>query len=71
MCSMKGITAMIEEIFEKQTKVTLKELYESFSQKPGIDLSESTLKHRIRSALYGLKQRKVIQRISDGTYMKI
>jgi len=57
--------------FEDGEEITLKELYHAVSEDDDIDLSGPTLKHRVRSALYGLQKSGDVERVSDAIYKKV
>ena len=48
--------SIIASEFKQNNTRTLKDLYASLSANPDVALEGSILKHRIRSALYGLKK---------------
>ena len=54
--------------FSKNKTRTLKELYDALDTHPDVSLTGTTLKHRIRSAIYGLKQAGKIDLTSKATY---
>ncbi|MBL76870.1 MAG: hypothetical protein CL763_08120 [Chloroflexi bacterium] len=56
-----------DEFTEHKTR-TLQQLYKTLDANPNVELEGSTLKHRIRSALYGLKQSGKIDLTSKATY---
>ena len=55
------------ELLEHKTR-TLVQLYDTLDANPHVNLEGSILKHRIRSALNGLKQAKKVDLVSKGTY---
>ena len=55
------------ELLRHKTR-TLVQLYDALDANPDVNLDGSVLKHRIRSALYGLKQVKKVDLVSKGTY---
>ena len=61
---------IIRDMFEENEELTLRDLYEDLSKNDDIDIDASTLRHRIRSSLFSLKQSGHIKRVSDATYKK-
>ena len=59
---------IVKEQFSEHKTRTLQELYDALDAHPDVTLEGSTLKHRIRSALYGLKQSGKIDLTSKATY---
>ena len=62
---------LMREIFKENKQLTLNQLYDILSQNPKFTLSESKMRHRIRSSIYTLKKNKEIMRVKDSTYEKI
>ena len=61
----------VKKLFDENGTLTLKDLYSSISQNEDVDISEDTLNHRIRSAIYSMKKSGQIKRIADATYKKV
>ena len=59
---------IVKEEFRKNKTRTLAQLYDALSSNPEISLEGTTLKHRIRSAIYGLKQTDKVKLVSKATY---
>ena len=59
---------LVKDEFSKNKTRTLAELYDTLSSNPDISLEGTTLKHRIRSAIYGLKQIDKVKLVSKATY---
>ena len=59
---------LVKEEFRKNETRTLAQLYDTLSSNPEISLEGTTLKHRIRSAIYGLKQTNKVELVSKATY---
>jgi len=59
---------LVKEEFRKNKTRTLAQLYDTLSSNPEISLEGTTLKHRIRSAIYGLKQTDKVKLVSKATY---
>ena len=59
---------LVKEEFRKNETRTLAQLYDTLSSNPEISLEGTTLKHRIRSAIYGLKQTDKVKLVSKATY---
>ena len=55
------------ELLEHKTR-TLAQLYDTLSSNSEVSLEGTTLKHRIRSAIYGLKQANKVELVSKATY---
>jgi len=66
-----SFSEIVVNLFNEDEEITLNEMYHSLSTNKDIELRGSTLKHRIRSTLYGLKKSGKIKRVSDGTYKKL
>ena len=56
-----------DEFMQNKTR-TLEELYNTLSENPEVSLEGTVLKHRIRSAIYGLKQANKVDLVSKATY---
>ena len=56
-----------DEFMQNKTR-TLEELYNTLSENPEVSLEGTVLKHRIRSAIYGLKQTNKVELVSKATY---
>ena len=59
---------LVKEEFRKNKTRTLAQLYDTLSSNSEISLEGTTLKHRIRSAIYGLKQTDKVKLVSKATY---
>ena len=59
---------LVKDEFRQNKTRTLEELYDTLSENPDVPLEGTTLKHRIRSAIYGLKQSNKVKRVSKAQY---
>ena len=59
---------IVKDEFKKNKTRTLAELYDALSSNSEVSLEGTTLKHRIRSAIYGLKQTNKVELVSKATY---
>ena len=59
---------LVKDEFAQNKTRTLAQLYDTLSSNPEISLEGTTLKHRIRSAIYGLKQTDKVKLVSKATY---
>ena len=59
---------LVKEEFAQNKTRTLAELYDVLSSNSEVSLEGTTLKHRIRSAIYGLKQANKVELVSKATY---
>ena len=59
---------LVKDEFRKNKTRTLAELYDALSSNSEVSLEGTTLKHRIRSAIYGLKQANKVELVSKATY---
>ena len=59
---------LVKEEFRQNKTRTLKELYDALSENSEVSLEGTTLKHRIRSAIYGLKQSDKIKHVGKAKY---
>ena len=59
---------LVKEEFKQNKTRTLEQLYDTLSANPEESLEGTTLKHRIRSAIYGLKQTNKVKLVSKATY---
>ena len=59
---------LVKDEFKKNKTRTLAELYDALSSNSEVSLEGTTLKHRIRSAIYGLKQANKVDLVSKATY---
>ena len=59
---------LVKDEFKKNKTRTLAELYDTLSSNSEVSLEGTTLKHRIRSAIYGLKQTNKVELVSKATY---
>ena len=59
---------LVKEEFRQNGTRTLGQLYDALSENPEVTLEGITLKHRIRSAIYGLKQNNKIKHVTMAKY---
>ena len=59
---------LVKEEFKQSKTRTLANLYNTLSENPEVSLEGTVLKHRIRSAIYGLKQANKVDLVSKATY---
>ena len=59
---------LVKEEFSQNKTRTLAQLYNALSSNTEVSLEGTTLKHRIRSAIYGLKQANKVELVSKATY---
>ena len=59
---------LVKEEFSQNKTRTLAQLYDALSSNSEVSLEGTTLKHRIRSAIYGLKQANKVELVSKATY---
>ena len=59
---------LVKDEFAQNKTRTLAELYDALSLNSEVSLEGTTLKHRIRSAIYGLKQTNKVELVSKATY---
>ena len=59
---------LVKEEFAQNKTRTLEQLYDALSSNSEVSLEGTTLKHRIRSAIYGLKQANKVDLVSKATY---
>jgi hypothetical protein len=59
---------LVKDEFTQNKTRTLAELYDALSSNSEVSLEGTTLKHRIRSAIYGLKQTNKVKLVSKATY---
>ena len=59
---------LVKEEFSQNKTRTLAQLYDALSSNSEVSLEGTTLKHRIRSAIYGLKQANKVDLVSKATY---
>jgi hypothetical protein len=59
---------LVKDEFAQNKTRTLAELYDALSSNSEVSLEGTTLKHRIRSAIYGLKQTNKVELVSKATY---
>ena len=59
---------LVKDEFRKNKTRTLAQLYDALSSNSEVSLEGTTLKHRIRSAIYGLKQTNKVELVSKATY---
>ena len=61
----------VKKLFDEKGTLTVQEMYAHFSNDTDIDLPDATLRHRIRSAVWGLKKAGGIIAMGDGKYKKV
>lgn len=66
-----SISKIIIEQFNKNSEVTLNDLYEILSNDSNMGLSRAALKHRVRSIINSLRKRNKVKRVAPCTYTKI
>ena len=59
---------LVKEEFRQNGTRTLEQLYDTLSENPEVSLEGTTLKHRIRSAIYGLKQSNKVKHVTKAKY---
>ena len=59
---------LVKDEFAQNKTRTLAQLYDTLSTNSEVSLEGTTLKHRIRSAIYGLKQANKVELVSKATY---
>ena len=59
---------LVKDEFRKNKTRTLAQMYDALSSNSEVSLEGTTLKHRIRSAIYGLKQTNKVELVSKATY---
>ena len=59
---------LVKEEFKQNGTRTLEQLYDTLSENPVVSLEGTTLKHRIRSAIYGLKQSDKVKHVTKAKY---
>ena len=59
---------LVKDEFRQNKTRTLAQLYDALSSNSEVSLEGTTLKHRIRSAIYGLKQANNVELVSKATY---
>ena len=59
---------LVKDEFRKNKTRTLAQLYDALSSNSEVSLEGTTLKHRIRSAIYGLKQTNNVKLDTKATY---
>ena len=59
---------IVKDEFKKNKTRTLAQLYDTLSSNSEVSLEGTTLRHRIRSAIYGLKQTNKVELVSKATY---
>ena len=59
---------LVKDEFRKNKTRTLAQLYDALSSNSEVSLEGTVLKHRIRSAIYGLKQANKVELVSKATY---
>ena len=59
---------LVKDEFAQNKTRTLAQLYDALSSNSEVSLEGTTLRHRIRSAIYGLKQTDKVKLVSKATY---
>jgi len=59
---------LVKEEFRQNGTRTLEQLYDALSENSQISLEGTTLKHRIRSTIYGLKQSNKVKHVTKAKY---
>ena len=59
---------LVKEEFKQSKTRTLADLYNTLSENPEVSLEGTVLKHRIRSAIYGLKQANKVELVGKAKY---
>ena len=59
---------LVKDEFRKNKTRTLAQMYDALSSNSDVSLEGTTLKHRIRSAIYGLKQANKVKLDTKATY---
>ena len=59
---------LVKDEFRQNKTRTLEELYNTLSENPEVSLEGTVLKHRIRSAIYGLKQSNKVKHVAKAQY---
>ena len=59
---------LVKDEFKNNKTRTLAQLYDALSSNSEVSLEGTTLKHRIRSAIYGLKQTNKVKLDTKATY---
>ena len=59
---------LVKDEFAQNKTRTLAQLYDTLSSNSEVSLEGTTLKHRIRGAIYGLKQANKVELVSKATY---
>ena len=59
---------LVKDEFRKNKTRTLAELYDALSSNSDVSLEGTILKHRIRSAIYGLKQANKVELVGKAKY---
>ena len=62
------LAKLVKDEFTQNKTRTLAQLYDTLSTNSEVSLEGTTLKHRIRSAIYGLKQTNKVELVSKATY---
>ena len=59
---------LVKDEFAQNNTRTLAQLYDALSSNSEVSLEGTTLKHRIRSAIYGLKQSNKVKHVAKAQY---
>nr|AIF20839.1 hypothetical protein [uncultured marine thaumarchaeote KM3_95_D02] len=59
---------LVKDEFRQNKTRTLAQLYDALSSNSEVSLEGTTLKHRIRSAIYGLKQANKVELVGKAKY---
>ncbi len=67
---MASFLSLIRQMFNESEQMTLDEIYDKLSKTLKSELDEKTLRHRIRSAIYTLKENNEVLRMKESTYKR-
>ena len=67
----ESMIKLIRKMFDENKELTLKQIYDILEENPKIEITGNTLKHRIRSSIYSLKEGNFVKRITAATYQKL
>ena len=67
----ESMIKLIRHMFNENKELTLKQIYDILEENPKIEITGNTLKHRIRSSIYSLKEGNSVKRIDVATYKKL
>ena len=66
----ESMIKLIRKMFNENKELTLKQIYDGLEENSNIEMAGNTLKHRIRSSIYSLKEGNFVKRITAATYQK-